>query len=266
MKQSLTAGMLCFFLYFTFPFSVYSFYNESLTFGDPRSLSLGNVRALSRQLGNPASLSFREKPLIGITVHNRFEMKELNTGEGYILFPNAWLDTGMKIARFGYSDYELWSGTFGLSKKITPFFSLGCNMHYSYERISPDESRSVLQTDIGMYFRLSEKVEAGLLAENPLSNDPYTVFALRGGIGWQVYPSCLLLIEFFSDFNQQFNLSMGVEYELLEQWVLRAGFRTDPGTPTFGLAYSVRSYTVDFHYSNHYLLGNSTSLGVSFHF
>jgi hypothetical protein len=234
---------------------------------DVRALSLGQVKALSQELLNPAFLPFLEQKQFGVSVYNRFEMKELSTKNLYGLIPNPFIDVGFKLSAYGYEDYQLLQGQIALAKKISPDFSIGTNLIYLNENsILDDKTRNYLLADIGVFWRINDSFDWAITTENLLYTMDSCQTLFYTGINYHLSSTCHLLFETGSDFQNAFHISAGIEYEIAEQFTVRGGFRSNPQTPSLGFAYTVNQWNVDAAFLLHPVLGLSSAIGVNYFF
>jgi long-subunit fatty acid transport protein len=234
---------------------------------DARSFALGNLCALSRESINPAYLSFQMKRQLSGSVFNQFEMEELNTVSLLGIYPNSFLDASLRFSRYGYTDYQIMQTQTGLAKKILPQLSLGINLIYFRESsILREEAANHLSSDIGIYYQLNKNIELALLGNNVLHTFPDKIWNIHAGISYEPLENCLLLLETAYGAKEHFNLSVGVEYELVEQLKIRAGSQIILKTPSFGVAYQWDKWTIDAGFSLHPVLGLSSIIGFSYRF
>ncbi len=234
---------------------------------DVKSLSLGRLNALGETLSNPSALSFQEKRSVGISVQNHFCIKELNTCSTYVLFPDPRLACGFGISGYGFENYRLWMFRSAFSKKIHSKLSLGVG--FSYEFVSglyDDNIAKTIGANFGLSFFVSEYIQCVLLFENFVNELELWQKNISGGMKYILSKDCCLFLEGKSDFLSFQRISAGTDYELLEQFHLRAGFYSNPLTPTFGLSFTTGNMLIDVACDKHSYLGYSTSLGIAFQF
>ena len=212
-------------------------------------------------------MPFQPSIKLGVAVHNRFQIKELNVFQLVGLFPNRWLDAGIKFSTFGFSDYRYSLFSTTLAKKINHRFSIGSGLYVGHETGDDYVKAMVhLKADIGVYFRASEWINLALLLRNVATNNRLDQFLFNLGIEWHPITSFGLVMEAISNWGDFYAMSFGLEYEIMDQLFVRAGVRTNPNMPAMGVSYSFEKITVDVSYFSHSILGNSTSIGISFHF
>lgn len=253
----------CVFLSLFICLSSFSF-NE-LSFEDARSFALGSPQSLSDELINPSELSFQEEIQCGISVFNRFEMSELNTIQAYSKFPNPIVNAGIKLSHFGYEEYYLIRIQASFSKKINPNFSVGINLNYWHESsISKEKDEQSLSSDCGIYYRLNEKWDLTLLAQNILSSSEFNSLQAYWGINYLAFSNFKILLEVNYKQSQDFDFSCGIEYVILEQLFVRGGIQIQNKSPRLGVGYRWRDWRLDVGFSTHSTLGISSIIGINY--
>jgi hypothetical protein len=234
---------------------------------DIRALSLGQVHSLSRELVNPAFLSSLEQGQTGLSVFNRFSMKELSTKSIYAAFPNRLINAGFKLSAYGYDDYQLLRGQMALSKKLTPHFFIGTNIILRHENsVMQDESANDLQGDVGLFWQINDSFDWAFCTENLLHTKKNEPSLYATGLNYRILSNCLFLMEAESDFHNCLIFKWGIEYEIEKQFCIRGGFSSNPETPSLGFAYSLHSWKVETAFLLHPVLGLSSGIGVIFCF
>jgi hypothetical protein len=248
-----------------FPFPVQAI--GELISTDARSFALGNMHALSRAFLNPAYLSVQTVPQVSISVLNQFEMKELNTFYICGKYPNPYIDAGLTIAHYGYADYRIVQVQSGFAKKILPELAFGLNLIYFRESsFLEEQARNGLSSDIGLYYQLNSSLALAFLAANVLHTFPDRIENFYAGLTYEALKNCFFLVEAHYDVNQYFNLSFGLEYELMEKFSIRTGIQTGVKTPSFGVGFQQDRWTLDAGFSLHPVLGVSSIIGINYQF
>ncbi len=242
-------------------------FSSDSTESDPHSSALGRIQALSESFPNPSALSFYQVPAAGISVMNHFEIKELNTLSGYVIFPNKWLDSGFRMSSSGIEDYRKWLIQGGFSKKIHPKLSIGAILHY--EKISSagdEEIDPVVGFDIGLTFQMNPHFRWALLVKNAADNSKENTTSIHAGVDYSISTACDFLLEGGAGIDGSTRFSAGINYELADRFYIRTGLYSEPLTPTFGLAVARGNLILDISCDKHASLGYSTGIGLSYQF
>jgi len=234
---------------------------------DIRTLSLGQMQSLSQGLTNPAYLSFLERKQIGVSVFNRFEMKELRTQSIFGLIPNRLLDMSFHLSMFGYDDYQLIEGQAGFAKKLSSKFSIGTSISYLVENsILEEKNQTYLQADVSFFWRISDAFEWALTTENLLHTRNSQPFSCFSGINYRLTSTASVMLESGFDSQNRFSVSAGIEYEIIKQLTVRGGFRNNPQTPSLGFAYKLEHWNIETVFLFHQALGLSSGIAVEYYF
>ncbi|MDR2806486.1 MAG: hypothetical protein LBB85_12810 [Dysgonamonadaceae bacterium] len=232
-----------------------------------RSFSLGNIHSVGDEWLNPAAVSFTEGKQIGLSVFNRFQMNELNTGGCYFAFPNKYLDAGVRFSTFGYEEYRLTQLQGSFAKKIRTNLAIGIQLNYRHTRSHWEEdSQGGFSSGLGIYYRLNEQVDLALLGENLLCFSDEDVWRWLAGLQYRVSESVAFFLETGYDREKTFRFSAGVDYAIFEQFHIRSGYDSDSGMPAFGVGYNWNRWQVDVGFSFHSVLGMSSIIGVMYKF
>ncbi|GHT04394.1 hypothetical protein AGMMS49525_10700 [Bacteroidia bacterium] len=221
------------------------------------------MRALSDELLNPAQIAITNQRETGLSVFNRFQMSELNTGCVYLKYPNHWLDVGAKVSAFGYEDYQLLSGQVSFAKKVFANLALGVHIAVVNENsILEEASKTYFASGLGAYWYWNERFDWAFLVENALGNVPDE--PVKWFVGCKYRPIEFAAVVLEGSYNQtsHFNLTIGLEYEILGQFSLRSGMMTATGTPNFGVGYRWKQWQVDIGFALHPELGTSSLIGI----
>jgi hypothetical protein len=233
---------------------------------DARSFALGNLHALSRESINPAYLSFQTTKQLSASVLNQFEMKELNTVYLQGKYPNKYVDAGLTFSHYGYEDYRIIQTQAGFAKKILPELSIGINLIHFQKSSIWEEAQNYLSSDIGINYQLNPSIELAFLADNVLHTFPGKQWNIYGGMSYEALKNCFLLVETSYGASRNFDLSLGVEYELVAELTVRAGTQIILRTPSFGVGYQWNQWKIDAGFSLHPVLGVSSIIGLNYYF
>jgi len=234
---------------------------------DVRALSLGQLKALSRGLVNPAYLPFSERKQIGVSVFNRFEMKELSTRSIFGLLPNRLLDMNIRLSVFGYDEYQLIEGQAGFAKKVLNEFSIGTSVSYITEKsILNEQNQTCLLADLSFLWRINDAFEWALTTENLIhTQNSQTSFCFTG-VKYQLAPTVCVMLESGYDFQNSFSVSAGFEHEIVKELTVRCGFRNNLQTPSLGFAFQIEHWNIDTAFLFHPDLGVSGGIAAVYLF
>ena len=267
MKMYFYRGMKLVFLFLFISKFQWTYPFEEVRSIDIRTLSLGQMTALSQGLANPAYLPFSDRKQIGVSVLNRFEMKELNTGSVFALLPNRWLDLNFRLSVFGYDEYQLIEGQAGFAKKLSSQFAIGTSFGYiTKNSILEERIRSYLLADLSFFWRINDAFEWALTTENLIHTQNSQPTFCFSGVKYQLLPTSCILLECGYGIQNSFHISAGFEYEIVKELMIRGGFRNNLQTPSLGFAFRMEQWSVDTAFLFHPTLGISGGIAVGYLF
>ena len=232
---------------------------------DIRSLSVGGINSLSRELLNPAAISFLENGEVGLSTVNRFGMKELSTYGVYGVFLNKWLDGGIQFSTYGYEEYRLTQGEINLAKRITSGLSIGVQFGCLHENSFLKEANEMyFVADPGLYWKINSQFDLAFVSKNLLSTSNFLKPAFYAGLGYRPIRDFHILAEGGFVSEKQSYLSLGIEYEILSVLTFRCGVRTDTPNPAIGAAWRWGKWRVDIVFLLHNQLDLSSGIGLSY--
>jgi len=240
---------------------------NEVRFADVRALSLGQVKALSQGIVNPAYLPFLERKQIGVSVFNRYELKELSTRSIFGLIPNSLLDMNFRLSAFGYDEYQLIEGQAGFSKKLSQKLSAGTSISYiAKSSILEESTPKYLIADLGLFWIINDVFEWALTTENLIHTpNSQPTFCYMGG-KYKLAPTAYILLESGYDFRNLFSVCAGLEYEIVTDLTVRGGFRNNLQTPSLGFAYQIEHWKTETTFLFHSDLGVSAGIAMCYLF
>lgn len=259
------AGLICLVLCLLVP--RHAFPIKRLYTTNPKAFAMGNSYSLGYEMINPGGLSFVENPGIGIAVLNQFQMAELNTASLYVMYPNRWLDAGLRQSAYGFEDYRILQSQAALSKKITANLSLGVNFIYSNQSSIVEEiDQNNLYADIGLLYLPTPKWELALLIENGLHTEDKKLTRFNTGASFKAFDNTRLSAQIAWDYLYKWNLAAGLEYELIDSFIVRGGYQSIGKSPTFGVGYTIWGFEMNAGFMLHSTLGVSSMIGINYRF
>lgn len=266
MKNQLTRRLTCLVCILLFHWNAFS----QNAFVVPASLqALGNsgvsfLRGEAYQL-NPAAAS-QSSLLVGLNYSNRYLLKDFSAASVFFITP---ISTSRLIASYGQFGNEFYQENLtelGLAKTFGQKLSFGLLFHYFSFRMAESDTRPNLLTfSMGLQCQV-KSFGFGLSAFNPYS------LSISSTDFHQQYPYCIRLgahqtfqnkllvssqISYHEEF--EFNTHWGIQYKLLKQFQLRAGFQSGQPEWCFGFGFLWGNIHTDLAFSHHQYLGFSPS-------
>ena len=244
--------------------------------GSARMWSLGNGGvALSDEVSviglNPSGLGFLNKKGIQASWSELFGLKELSSGDFYLVYPFRKISLGLGYNIFGEKDYYQESIiSFALGYRLGERVSVGSNIKYMRVGFNPSYgSYSTWGIDGGVSFRFNKKVSIGASIQNinkprMFKNSFDIPRVWRAGISLFPLENVILLLDFEKESGYDYNIHFGQEIKILKQLDLRFGIETEEPRYSFGTGFDLERIKIDYAYLSHPNLGGSHKVSFSF--
>lgn len=248
---------------------------DNLRLPDMRSIGTGGNGVIQTPFINPAVLPIRKERSCYFHYYNPYGLQELGTVSGSFHYPNRWLSAGVQFSSFGYEAYRKTMFRLVSGKQLGERWSLGIGVQYvTLQTELYDEQQSRLSTDIGVLFTASDHWQMGVavlhapsvsLGDKAADSKQLTPFSFHTGFGWKIIDPMTLLGSVIAT-KENIRVETGIEYTLFDAFFIRAGIRTDPLLPSFGLGYTYSLFTIDVAAVSHPVLGMQTGIGLTLSF
>ena len=220
---------------------------------------------------NQAGLAFLEKPFIGISYENRFQLKELSRNFIGLALPTESGTIGISALSFGNQLYSEAKYGLAYARKLNDKMSLGVQLNYMTTRLPADYgSRKNLSAEVGLMASLSDELQVGVHVFNPtqselsesVSENIPTVF--RIGAQYKVSEKVFIAAETEKDLEREAIFKSGIQYHVLEKLYLRTGISTNPTYSSFGFGMLLEQFIIDFSTSYQPRLGYTPQFSISY--
>ncbi len=241
------------------------------------SLGMGNatvaVPGLWSNYHNQGALGFLEGIELGIYYENRFAITEYGV-KSFAFAMNTKPGTfGFNYTGFGYSKFS--DNKFGLaySMKLAEYIAVGIQLDYFY--IVQDNyygNISAISGEIGIYANPFDNFYVGAHVFNPWRSkvsdyqDERLPTIFRMGVAYNFSEKVILSTEIQKDLDYAAIFKSGIEYEPLENFMLRTGvsFSEKNAYIAFGIGYKIKDVTLDLAFENHPILGFKSGVSVQY--
>jgi len=254
-------------------FSLISFsqYNALYTY-DAESNALGGCgltqNSVWSNFTNQAGLSEINQFTIGVGTENSFGIKELSTHTAVFAIPVNGGVFGLNVAYTGFELYNESKIGLAFAKKLSDNFNVGIQVDYLGAYIEEgNNTHNNFTFEIGAQKRLMRELTLGAHIFNPigvkLNEDENIPSIFKLGLRYDANDKVAVFTEGELESEQNAKLKLGLEYKIIKQLQLRAGFSTNPAKNTFGLGYTLNNIQLDVAVKRHQLLGYSPQFSVS---
>jgi hypothetical protein len=217
---------------------------------------------------NQAGLAEINQFTIGVGTENSFGIKELSTHTAVFALPVTGGIFGLNIAYTGFELYNESKIGLAFAKKLSDDFNVGIQVDYlGVYADGATDNHNNFTFEIGAQKRLMRELTLGAHIFNPIGvklnekeNIP-SIFKLA--LRYDANDKVAIFTEGELESEQNAKLKLGLEYKIIKQLQLRAGFSTNPAKNTFGLGYTLNKIQLDVAVKRHQLLGYSPQFSVS---
>ena len=257
--------------FFIILFSCFSLISFSQHY-DAKSNALGGCGLMQNSVWsnftNQAGLAAINQFTIGVGTENSFGLKELSTHTAVFALPVNGGVFGLSVAYTGFELYNESKIGLAFAKKLSDDFNVGIQVDYLGIYVDGGtNNHNNFTFEIGAQKRLMRELTLGAHIFNPigvkLNEDENIPSIFKLGLRYDANDKVAIFTEGELESEQNAKLKLGLEYKIIKQLQLRAGFSTNPAQNTFGLGYTLNNIQLDVAVKRHQLLGYSPQFSVS---
>ena len=235
--------------------------NASVTFSDVWSV-----------FNNQATLADLKNFQAGVSISNKFLVKELSLKTAAITAPLKTGTIGLKLSSFGYSLYQ--ESVFGVAYgiKLSSKFSMGVGLNYESVNVNAEgySRKSGVTGEISLLAKLSEKIQVGTHIYNPTRTQLFdydneripTIFNL--GASYLFDKQAKFVCEVEKDIDFKATIKAGIEFLPTDNIYLRLGASNQPALYSFGFGFKLKQVNIDMASTYHNVLGFSPQISIVF--
>ncbi len=222
---------------------------------------------------NPSGIAYLKSPEIGVFYTNRFLMKELSTQSIAAVYPSKWLNIGLSVEHFGYSELSELQAGLAVAKTFNKYFSLGFKFNYlEYRQAEVYGTARAFLVQIGLTSNPIKDIYIGAHIYNPsrakfntlVSQYVPTIFSL--GAAYKPDRMVGLTAQIDKSLEAELTYKMGVEFNVTESLYIRAGVNVKPNAYFLGVAYYFKNIRLDIAFSHQQVVGISPSASMGYVF
>lgn len=221
---------------------------------------------------NQASLAQMKNAAAGAYGERRFLLSELAFYQLAVALPTSSGNFGLKTAYYGFSDYNESQIGLAYARKLGEKADVGVQFNYNGIRISSYGASSAISFEIGAVLHLTEKLNAGIHAANPVGGkfgkntgeklaSVYTI-----GLGYEASEKFFVSAEIEKEENQPVNINAGLQYKFLPRLLARAGIATNSSNLYAGVGLFLKNFRLDVTAGYHPQLGVTPGLLIIYDF
>lgn len=240
-----------------------------------RSQGMGNLKLFQKDawsfFNNVGSMDRHEDSELGVSVDQRFGLKELSTFSLAGLVKSEVGTFGFGVSRFGGELFNKQQLGIGFSNTLE-IVSLGAKVDWFQTQIEGFGTGNSFLISMGGVAQLGPEVALGAhfsnLTQSKLSknSDQALPTLVQLGIGYFPTRSLAIHTELEKDVDLPAVFKLGIEYALSEWILLRTGVNSQPSRLSFGIGIRKSKFGFDYAYGQNSALGRTHhfSLGLKF--
>ncbi|MEM1121815.1 MAG: hypothetical protein AAGJ18_15295 [Bacteroidota bacterium] len=245
--------------------------NAFAHYAGARGIGLANANLGFRDVyagfNNQAGLAFLEHFGAVGYVENRFQLDELKLAAVTVAKPTELGTFGMTLQYYGFDLYNEQKVGLNYSRKLFDNLAIGAQFDFLNTRISEYGNASALTFELGLQYRIIEKLWAGVHVFNPIRAElgqTALPALLQIGLNYEVSTALIISASIEKNAELATNYRIGLEYFLWQKVFFRTGINTEPSLLNFGLGYDVGQVQINVAASFHQVLGISPAIGLRF--
>lgn len=239
-----------------------------------QSLGMGGsgvgLTGINALLHNQAGLTEVEDWSILLSSERRFNLEELTAVSiGISKNIKSLGSLGLLVSSFGFELFSERKIALAYARKLSRSISLGAQFDWFSTNIENYGARSLFTFEFGMMADVTEDITVSfhLFSPNKLELTPESDIPsrLRIGLRYDVNDKVMVLAEADKQIDSPLSIHSGIQYQIMPALMLNAGFNTNPGIVSFGLAFSIQDkYSVQGAYSYHENLGYTPGVSLQY--
>ena len=227
--------------------------------------SINHVDAFSFT-SNQAALAQIKNSAAGIYAEKRFLLSSTNMYSAIAVLSTKQGNFGLQADYFGYKNYNESQIGLAYARSLGSKLDIGIKFNYYRFRIPAYGNSSAVNFELGAIAHLSEKLHAGIHAYNPVggklskTDNEKLSSIYKFGIGYEASDKFFVSTEIIKEEDQPVNVDVGVQYNFMKQFFVRAGTSTETTNSYVGAGVSWKNFRLDISGSYHQQLGFTPGL------
>jgi hypothetical protein len=232
--------------------------------------SVTNVDAWSFH-HNPGAAGALTKRSIGLFYENRFLLQELQT-QGIVVnqpLKKGVISVGAQV--YGFELYRTYRAGIGYALPLSDRFYAGVQLNYLGVQLrEPYGTKHGASAEMGLYAKLTDNWTLGVAVFNigrmklaDFQDDRFTTL-MRLGTGYSFSEQVTVVAEAEKNLDYPIRAKIGIDYQPITPFSIRAGVATEPLELTFGFGYNWKWLQIDLGSAFQYQLGWSPHFSITF--
>lgn len=240
-------------------------------------MAMGNQNAAVKDdwnfTGNFVNDTQIGNPILAIGYSKYFYGGELSDQNFKLILPLKKYEAGLSFQRYGISEFNQINAGASLAKNFGDKFSIGLRANFHQLKIQNYGSSTGFSVDAGMVYQINNQLTIGINVNNA-SKQTYqnTNVAIRIpstihlGAAYQASSKVLMATTITKNFNEKFDVGLGLDYKLIALLSLRGGITMKPFKQYGGVGIDYKKFKIDLAVGSDPYLGYSSQMGLAYAF
>lgn len=180
----------------------------------------------------------------------------------------------IKYQHFGQSQYNEQKTTIGYALTTGKMMNIGIALHYLHSGCEDSyyQRQNLITFSAGMQYYASESLTFGLKIFNPAmirlqcADEIRIGTVMQAGIAYSISSNLMSSLEIEKQTYWKPSIKAGLEYALIESFMIRAGIASNPVRYSFGVGVERPHLHLGLSLQTHPTLGASPHLGIGYRF
>lgn len=222
----------------------------------PRLTAMGNNGAAIPDIwglqANPSGITSIENPTISLNYIRHLFSNDINTQALVAVFPIKNNFIGASFQHYGFSEYNESKIGLTYAKKFAAKFSTAINVNYHQLKITNYGSSTGFSVDVGALYHFNKEFTFGAFTSN-LSRQKFNNMnvlieiptSFNIGAGYSASDKVLLATSIGKANRQSIDVSLGIDYRIIDLLSLRGGLSSKPFKQYAGFGLNYKNFLLD---------------------
>lgn len=215
---------------------------------------------------NEAALAQIKNTAVGVYGERRFLLSSTNLYSAVAVLSTTKGNFGLQADYFGFSNYNESQIGIAYARSLGSKLDVGIKFNYYGFRIPAYGNASTINFEAGAIAHVSEKLHVGIHVYNPVggklskTDNEKLSSIYKFGIGYEASEKFLVSTEIIKEEDQPVNVDVGLQYNFMKQFFVRAGTSTETANSYVGAGISWKNFRLDITGGYHHQLGFTPGL------
>ncbi|WP_316808736.1 hypothetical protein [Pedobacter agri] len=222
---------------------------------------------------NPAGITSLSGPIISLNYIKHLFSNEVSTQALAFVLPIKNNFIGASFQRYGFAEYNESKIGFVYAKKFGEKLSIALNGNYHQLKIANYGTSTGFSVNVGALYHFDKEFTFGAFVSNPSKQNfsSTEVFieiptSFNVGASYLVSDKVLIATSISKVLNQSIDVSLGIDYKIIDLLSLRGGLSAKPFKQYAGFGLKYKKFLLDMATSYDANLGYAPQIAVSYAF